>query len=598
MRLAKPKVCYQAASRDFAIDLIYLPQRHQYAFELGQKLESLPLSVRLPPIFHTTTPRLTSPSPSFSVQLMEELAIASKKFEITCSRPKKQSSLQRIPWLALASLLFVLACMGASVATIVISDNQTVASWTIQPAVLLAILAALSNVALGIAFSEAVVVTWWTSATNGASLEELHYIWDKGLTNFVAALAAGPTAGKVAGTMLALIIIKVATGPLLQRATRQEIKEVVTEGAIELNVVQHLPSGWIGSVETNSSIVGSGNSVQVTSAWWRKATITVRSPRSYCDGTCEGNVPGAGITYNCSSTTRALDLFTGYNATLFEINTTMSQNSTGAPFLLLTTLYSSAIDDNCTATLTVDTCKIEAAIIEYPVTIQNSTVTLNSDKLNHTRVRSTYTDRGDLPTVRRGSAAGVLRGLDRFSSNFKTRTWQLDPSTFQGKPIGEMFLQTDPKLYTDFTYENCPLKWSSPTDYVLDSMQDFMFRAALRAAKRTDSQTFSVRRAKRRLVFHSVYGYLAAASTTTLFGTFFVLITLQGRWSLGRAVSLSPLETANAFCAPLMERVRCNNITVDGILEDIGQTRVKYVDGLMVVDDESTSSKPLLTHFQ
>jgi hypothetical protein len=164
--------------------------------------------------------------------------------------------------------------------------------------------------------------------------------------------------------------------------------------------------------------------------------------------------------------------------------------------------------------------------------------------------------------------------------------------------MAKMFIQTDPKLYTDFTLENCALKWSSPTDYVLDSMQDFMFRAALRAAKRTDSQTFSIRRAKRRLVFHSVYGYLAAASTTTLFGTFFVLIRLQGRWSLGRAVSLSPLETANAFCAPLMERVRYNNITVDGILEDIGQTRVKYVDGLMVVDDESMSSKPLLTHFQ
>jgi hypothetical protein len=486
--------------------------------------------------------------------------------------------------------------MGASVATIVISDNQTVASWTIQPAVLLAILAALSNVALGIAFSEAVVVTWWTSATNGASLEELHYIWDKGLTNFWAALAAGPTAGKVARTMLALIIIKVATGPLLQRATRQEIKEMVTEDTIKLNVTQQLPRGWIGSVNTNSSIVGSGNSVQVTSDWWHKATIS--SPRSYCDGTCEGNVPGAGITYNCSSTTRALDLFTGYGADLFAINTTMSQNSTGAPFLLLTTLYSSAVDDSCTATLTVDTCEIEAAIIEYPVTLQNSTVTLNSDKLGGTRVRSTYTDRGDLPTAKRGSPAGVLRGLNHFSSNFNTRTWSLGPSTFQGEVIGQMFLQTDPKLYTYFTYQNCALKWSSPTDYVLNSMQDFMFRAALRAANDTDSQTFSVRRAKRRLVFHSVYGYLAAASTTTLFGTFFVLITLQGRWSLGRAVSLSPLETATAFCAPLMERVRYNNITIDGILEDIGQTRVKYVDGLMVVDDESTSSKPLLTHFQ
>ena len=278
----------------------------------------------------------------------------------------------------------------------------------------------------------------------------------------------------------------------------------------------------------------------------------------------------------------------------------MSQNSTGAPFLLLTTLYSSAIDDNCTATLTVDTCNIEAAIIEYPVTIQNSTVTLNFDKLNSTRVRSTYTDPWDSPTATPGSPAGVLRSLDHFSEAFSTRTWLSGPSTYSGDPMAMMFIHTDRSTYTNFTYENCQLKWSSPKDYALDSMQDFMFRAALRAANGTDSQTFSVRHAKRILVFHSVYGYLAAASTITLFGTFFVLIRLQGRWSLGRTVSLSPLETANAISAPLMERVRYNNITVDGILEDIGQTRVKCVDGVMVVDDKSTSStaEPLLTHSQ
>jgi len=401
--------------------------------------------------------------------------------------------------------------------------------------------------------------------------------------------------------MLALIIIKVATGPLLQRATRQEIKEMMTEDTIKLNVIQQLPPGWTGSVETNSSIVGSPNSVQVTSAWWHKATIS--SPGYYCDGTCDGNVPGAGITYNCSSTTRTLDLITGYGpaAVLFAINTTMSQDSTGAPFLLLTTLYSSTIDDNCTATLMVDTCKIEAAIIEYPVTLQNSTVTLNSAKLKSTRVRSIYTDSGDLPTARRGSPAGVLRGLKHFATTFDTRTWLTGPSTYNGDLIGEMFIQTDSKVYTDFTYETCALKWSSPTDYVLNAMQDFMFRAALRAANGTDSQTFSVRRAKYILVFHSVYGYLAAASTITLFGTFFVLIRLQGQWSLGRTVSLSPLETANAFSAPLMECVRLNKkITVNGILQDIGQIPVKHVDGVMVVDDESTSStvEPLLTHSQ
>jgi formate hydrogenlyase subunit 3/multisubunit Na+/H+ antiporter MnhD subunit len=157
---------------------------------------------------------------------MKTFSIESKN---TDPHPKKQSRLKGIPWLAFLSLMGVLLCMGASVAIIVISDGQIVESWLVRPAVNLAILSALSNVALGIAFSEAVVSTWWSRAEKGASLEELHYIWNRGegLT-FFSALGAGPSARKVARTMLALIIIKVATGPLLQRATRQELGERVS----------------------------------------------------------------------------------------------------------------------------------------------------------------------------------------------------------------------------------------------------------------------------------------------------------------------------------------------------------------------------------
>jgi hypothetical protein len=78
----------------------------------------------------------------------------------------------------------------------------------------------------------------------------------------------------------------------------------------------------------------------------------------------------------------------------------------------------------------------------------------------------------------------------------------------------------------------------------------------------------------------------------------FILIRLQGWWSLKRTVTLSPLEIAKAFCAPVMERAREGNDTADGILESIGKVRVRYVDGVMEVNENSSSGtvEPLLTH--
>jgi hypothetical protein len=65
-----------------------------------------------------------------------------------------------------------------------------------------------------------VVATWWTSAANGISLKELHYIWKRGDGfSFRSTLAAGPAARKIAQRMFVVMSIKVATAPLLQKAT-------------------------------------------------------------------------------------------------------------------------------------------------------------------------------------------------------------------------------------------------------------------------------------------------------------------------------------------------------------------------------------------
>src|SRR5271155_3165279 len=74
------------------------------------------------------------------------------------------------PWSAMILILIMLACMGASAGIIIGSDKQAVASWKVQPAVLLAVLSSILNYALSAALSISVAVTWWRSVFHGTTL--------------------------------------------------------------------------------------------------------------------------------------------------------------------------------------------------------------------------------------------------------------------------------------------------------------------------------------------------------------------------------------------------------------------------------------------
>jgi hypothetical protein len=119
------------------------------------------------------------------------------------------------------------------------------------------------------------------------------------------------------------------------------------------------------------------------------------------------------------------------------------------------------------------------------------------------------------------------------------------------------------------------LKWADPTSYVLDSMQNFLFRASISASTRADAQTFSVQRTSLELIFQSNYSYLAAALAIMLTALLALLWQLWGWWELGRRVSLSPLEVARAFRVLATQRDN-QTAAVGGILELVGKTTVKY----------------------
>jgi hypothetical protein len=513
-----------------------------------------------------------------------------------------QPGLRHTPWPVVALLLIILACMGASACIIAISDQQAVASWTVQPTVVLAVLSSVFNFALGTVLSMSIAITWWRSAIHGTTLARLHYIWDHGAGySFVHALKSGFDARKVVLVTAIIAIVEFINNPLLQRSAHITTQDLITNEIMKMDLVQRLPDGWTGYIGNGSAItmVGSRLGLSDVQEWWRNDTITtLNEPGYYCNGTCDGKVQGSGITYNCSSTTEYLDLSTPKNdgSVIFAINSTMTTNSTGAPFLLVTTLYSSAVNDSCIATLTIDTCIVEAAVVEYPVTIENSTVVLNYDELQDMTVVSTYISAGDLPTAPTNAGAGPLAGLNNFFGYYLyanvTETFDpdLNKSTYSGPSmIADLFFNPEASNYDNHTFATCGLKWSSPTPYFLDSMHDFMFRAALEAGNGTEVQTFNAQRTSSALLFRSDFRYLAAAIAVMLLALLAVLFLLWGWWELGGPVSLSPLETAKAFGAPMMQRAG-PDLAVERILDAIGDTKVKFDETMLWLESRVAES--------
>jgi hypothetical protein len=351
---------------------------------------------------------------------------------------------------------------------------------------------------------------------------------------------------------------------------------------MSLDLALRLPDGWTGYVGNGSAItmVGSRLGLSDVQQWWRNDTMTTRNQDGYfCNGTCEGYVKGAGISPRCSSTIEYLDLSTTATdgSVIFAINSTMTENTTAEPFLRLTTLHSSDVNDLCIATLMVDTCDIDAAVVEYPIIIQNSTVSLKHDELKNMTVVSTYASAGDSPTAPQNSGAGPLAGLNNFFGYYLyanvTEVFDvyLNKSTYSGPSmIADLFFDPEASSYDAYTFSRCGLKWSSPTEYVLDAMHEFMFRAALRAGNSTETQTFTVRRDAPALVFHSDERYLASALIAILLALLALVNLLWGWWQLEQSVTLSPIETARAFGAPALQTSKAN-ATINDILREIGE---------------------------
>jgi hypothetical protein len=157
--------------------------------------------------------------------------------------------------------------------------------------------------------------------------------------------------------------------------------------------------------------------------------------------------------------------------------------------------------------------------------------------------------------------------------------------------------------------ENYNFKWSDPTDDIINMAHELTLRTAiattstlvitnknsqdlgtadlltkgqpeivspdLTLVNRTLDQEAQVAITFDETVYKAQPEWLAAAFVLIVVACLSILPTYWGWWRLGRPVSMSPLEIAKAFEAPLMQHADPNG-TIDDHLQSVGSTRVRY----------------------
>ena len=134
---------------------------------------------------------------------------------------------------------------------LLLSNGRPVASWRVQPTVLLAIFTAVANSVLAFALAEGVALSWWNKALQGTTVSELHYHWLIG-TSVCAAFTRFRYSSFITGASIMTVLV-LADGPLLQRASSVVSQQVDGPIPIHAKIAPELPLGYTVSLILNTT---------------------------------------------------------------------------------------------------------------------------------------------------------------------------------------------------------------------------------------------------------------------------------------------------------------------------------------------------------
>ena len=497
-------------------------------------------------------------------------------------------------------MLGAVAAIAAAIAILIVSDGQPTSKWSVQPAVYLAIASALTNIFIYFAFGRAVTVAWWKRATQAnTTLGDLHRCWSY-RDSLWEAILAGRNVNLIAVASILVAVLPI-NGPFLQRASRVHLGRFEAVSDVKVQIAQVLPDGY------SAFISGRGHSPSLLTPEFRKivesaanqAPINVTT--TGCTGECSTTLRGAGFAINCSADTSPFDLnpVNPKQGENFDTSQAAMKNGTkafGASFRwsesepgTLNVSVQFKDTTKCDGNLQIRNCTLRTAVVEYPVAIDGnksaielrSGTTLFDDRVVnmtetrresylgqstlggfYTALQNTYESMANLRFV---GAVGYELITDGATAN---RYALVDMTTGQSGGFGPQ--------------SNCTLSFKDPTNDLIRAARDLMFRSALAAGNSTNSQTVSAQEISRIPIYESRYLYLGLATLFTALAWLATFPIFLGWWHVGRTVSLSPIETAKAFRAPMLQNAD-PNAKADDLVKQVGQRPVRY--GVVTADD-------------
>ncbi|KAI9745789.1 MAG: hypothetical protein M1835_002533 [Candelina submexicana] len=484
----------------------------------------------------------------------------------------------RFPWGGISALIGAVLCAAASTAILLASDGK-VNDWRLQPTVYLAITSALSSILVHYALSVGVSNSWWRKAMKeGTTVNDLHRYWEYGNSLWSATLAGKHFNLVALATIMASITP--VSGPLIQRASSVVAQELNRNISMTVNMSPELPFGFTGIISGRGRSVAvlTSNFSSVMRDYNNKASTNMSN--TGCKGTCSAVIQGAGLAMNCSQRTIPFDLRPGsgppfnFNQTkVFSSNFTYSESIPDS--IQLNVQYKATPD--CVGDLVVSTCLLRAAVVKYPVVFRNDSVTLNPNSSITDDKLERYTKVGTTASIGGTTLGGLYLALDnRFSSAAGT--------SFSGA-VGYT-LQTNGSLATEYVATaddkaaynaatNCTITFFDPTADLVAAAREIMFRTAIRAANSSTIQKVQATEVAVRTIYRSHYLFLGLSILVTMLGVVFVAPIFGGWWHLGRSMSMSPIETAKAFSAPLLKG-HDSNAGMKGILKEVGTKDLRY----------------------
>ncbi|KAF7185182.1 hypothetical protein HII31_13457 [Pseudocercospora fuligena] len=518
--------------------------------------------------------------------------------------------LRAFPLVGIGALLIAGCCVLASLGILIGSNGKATEDWQWPPSVFLAIFSAVANRVLQFALFQAVPISFWHKAWSGATIAELQRRWEATEGLFRAVRNARQE------WMLALATIGVALvaidGPLLQKSS--SVHNVQRTGAVALNVPisPEIPRGFSGYFQ--EGIITNDEATPPMVEFVYNTTITANI--TGCNyGTCVATIHGPGVTVqNCSSKSWPLsrnDILNnktaawGPDGAMPLFTTRFKEVSMYPPYSgpeIVELQIGMANWSDCEGAFTLKACTLAPAILEYHIQIQHNpnrtgnTITFTKPPSQARLValaNNTHVNASQSPVpMTIGAFAAFLGGEIHANASMHVAADPRDTTA----------IMPDPNTFNNIAQKysldgyKCERSWSDPTQDIISDFNSILVRSGIAVASSSNTrsridpglsinQTVTGQETRWLNVFRTDLRWFAGAAVFEILAIVAIIPVYFGWWKLGVRVTMSPLEIAKAFEAPLLNNVN-SAAGSRGIVNDMGDVKIAFGTAEAKVVDE------------